>query len=396
MLTWAVALVFAQVEKPYRLTPGPPPEPMLTGPTVVGTRPMSPASHWLTATGKAPITFTASGLPPGYRLDGATGELRGSVGFPGNFRVKVTATNRVGSDSRDLRIVVGDTLALTPPMGIEAPGSRAEFLRGQGWSYSAAETPGFKVIRMEGDIKRACQFRFAGKGLVVCEALAEKLKGAGFDIVLSLTNVVPLAEAAAWSKLANTWRTNAPVASWTDITETIRNLDAWAPFAKAGHWNDPGPLLLAADSPLTPNEKYSQVSLWCLWSAPLWVPGDASTFDDFTLSLLTNQEVLAIGQDSLGNQARLTNTVGEFEVWSKSLEDGGMAIGIFNKGDKESESTLEFVSVVGGVRLRDVWRQNKVGLKKNAVTFKIPRHGVRLLRTNKIAEFRLRVGPPGT
>jgi hypothetical protein len=126
------------------------------------------------------------------------------------------------------------------------------------------------------------------------------------------------------------------------------------------------------------------------------VPGDAATFEDFTLSLLTNQEVLAINQDSLGNQARLTNTVGEFEVWSKSLDDGGMAIGIFNKGDKESESTLEFVSVVGGVRLRDVWRQNKVGLKKNAVTFKIPRHGVRLLRTNKIAEFRLRVGPPGT
>lgn len=395
MISLALALVLGQAEKPYRLTPGPLPEPRLTGPTVVGTRPLSPASHWLTATGKGPITYTASGLPPGYRLDGATGELSGAVGFPGNFKVRVTATNRLGSDSRDLRIIVGDTLALTPPMWIERPGTRADLLRSHGWSYASTESPGFKVFRMEGgNLTQACLFRYPGAGLAETEAMAETLKSSGVDVVLSLTHVVSLDEAGSWSKLANTWRTNMPVASWGDIAESMRNMDAWALFARAGHWNDPGPLLLGQDSPLTPNEKYSQVSLWCLWSAPLWVAGDASTFDDFTLGLITNQEVLAIGQDLLGKQARLTITSGEFEVWSKSLDGGEMAIGIFNKADKEAECTLEFVSVVGGIRLRDIWRQGKVGLKKNAAGFKIPRHGVRLLKSNKIAEFSLKVGPP--
>ena len=54
---------------------------------------------------------------------------------------------------------------------------------------------------------------------------------------------------------------------------------------------------------LTPNEQYTHISLWCLLSAPLLIGCDMTKLDDFTLSLLTNDEVLAVDQDPLGRQA---------------------------------------------------------------------------------------------
>ena len=55
---------------------------------------------------------------------------------------------------------------------------------------------------------------------------------------------------------------------------------------------------------MTPNEQYSHVSLWCLLAAPLIFSGDITRMDDFTLSLLTNDEVIEVDQDPLGNAAR--------------------------------------------------------------------------------------------
>ena len=67
-------------------------------------------------------------------------------------------------------------------------------------------------------------------------------------------------------------------------------------------WGDPHPTRLTAD------EQYTHVSLWCLLSAPLLIGCDLTKIDPFTLSLLTNDEVLAIDQDSLGRQAALVES----------------------------------------------------------------------------------------
>src|SRR4029079_12941872 len=61
---------------------------------------------------------------------------------------------------------------------------------------------------------------------------------------------------------------------------------------------------------LTPDEQYTHISLWCLLSAPLLIGAPVERMDDFTLSLLTNDEVLAIDQDSLGKSARLVSEQG--------------------------------------------------------------------------------------
>src|SRR5262245_18393775 len=84
-------------------------------------------------------------------------------------------------------------------------------------------------------------------------------------------------------------------------------------LGRPGAWNDPHYLLLGylsnrkgqtVPTSLSPNEQYTHVSLWCLLVAPLIFSGDITRLDDFTLSLLTNDEVLDVDQDALGKPGR--------------------------------------------------------------------------------------------
>lgn len=124
---WALAAItfagrapelVAGPDEPARiLTPPPPPEPRLHGPAVLGCRPGHPFLHRIPATGDRPMTFAADGLPVTLRLDAATGILRGTVPPAGTYPVVLHATNGRGTASRTVRIVAGDRIALTPPMG---------------------------------------------------------------------------------------------------------------------------------------------------------------------------------------------------------------------------------------------------------------------------------------
>ena len=85
---------------------------------------------------------------------------------------------------------------------------------------------------------------------------------------------------------------------------------------------------------LTPDEQYSQVTLWCLLSAPLVLSCDLTRIDPFTFNLLANDEVIEVDQDPHGEPAR---RVAGFsgEVWAKTLGDGSVAVGLFNLGQEE-------------------------------------------------------------
>lgn len=100
------------------LTPKPGPAPRINGPKVYGCRPGHPFLYRVPCTGTRPIRFEAAGLPAGLSLDAATGIISGkSPGQAGTYSVALTAANAQGSMTRPFRIVVGQTLALTPPMG---------------------------------------------------------------------------------------------------------------------------------------------------------------------------------------------------------------------------------------------------------------------------------------
>ncbi len=105
-------------EEKVILTPKPGDAPKINGPKVYGCRPGRPFIYRIPCTGKRPITFAARNLPKTLKLDSKTGIITGTTPTQrGEIAVNLKATNKDGSDDRTLGLVVGDTLALTPPMG---------------------------------------------------------------------------------------------------------------------------------------------------------------------------------------------------------------------------------------------------------------------------------------
>jgi alpha-galactosidase len=98
-------------------TPKPPPTPRINGPGIFGVRPGHPLLYHIPATGDRPMTFSADALPAGLKLDEKTGLITGALPKAGEHVVTLRAKNAKGSAEKKFRIVVGEEIALTPPMG---------------------------------------------------------------------------------------------------------------------------------------------------------------------------------------------------------------------------------------------------------------------------------------
>jgi alpha-galactosidase len=91
--------------------------PQFNGAMVVGVRPGTPLIYSLSVSGERPMNFAASNLPVGLSLDSKTGIIAGSLPKAGEYRFAAVARNSAGKAEAEIKIVCGDTLALTPPMG---------------------------------------------------------------------------------------------------------------------------------------------------------------------------------------------------------------------------------------------------------------------------------------
>jgi alpha-galactosidase len=192
----------------------------------------------------------------------------------------------------------------------------------------------------------------------------------------------------------NCWRTTGDIVdTWRSMSGIGFKQDKAAPFAKPGNWNDPDMLIVGQvgwgnvhPTRLTPDEQYTHISLWCLLAAPLLIGCDMDKFDDFTLNLLSNDEVLALDQDALGKSATCVLTNGNFRVYEKELADGGRALGFFNLG--ATPMNLDFNQLAqfgftGKQHVRDLWRQKNladVNVTDGILPLTIPAHGVMLYK----------------
>jgi alpha-galactosidase len=238
--------------------------------------------------------------------------------------------------------------------------------------------------------------------------MSAALRQSGRDIVFSLSNNAPFAQAADWARVANLYRTGPDIRdSWTSLFLTTFSLDQWAETTGPGHWADPDMMILgnvmtgARSHPtrLTPDEQYSHMSLFCLLSAPLLIGCPIEQLDAFTLSLLSNDEVIAIDQDPLGRAARLRADREGVQIWVKPMQDGSVAVGLFNTGDygrtaasyfrwdDETPKTFAFRPAEAGLdgswAVRNVWTQKDLGRCEGTFTTSIPHHGVVLLRLTR-------------
>ena len=186
---------------------------------------------------------------------------------------------------------------------------------------------------------------------------------------------------------ANSWRTTGDI---TDTWESLYEIGFQQqvnlyPYAGPGHWNDPDMLVVGKvgwsdrlrDSRLTPDEQYTHISLWSLLAANMLIGCDIDQMDDFTFNLLCNNEVNAVNQDILGEQASLVLDEDQVQTWMRSLQDGGKAIGIFNLNDSPLpvylKGALEKLGLKDVDVVRDLWRQKDI---PTDATYSVPSHGV--------------------
>lgn len=188
----------------------------------------------------------------------------------------------------------------------------------------------------------------------------------------------------------NCWRTTGDIEdTWKSMYTIAFNQVAMQPYAQPGRWNDPDMLIVGNvgwgenlhPTRLNPDEQYTHISLWSLLASPLLIGCDIASMDEFTLNLLTNDEVIAVNQDPLGKQAIRKIKTEQYQVWVKELEDGSKAIGVFNVSDSYQTVAVswEKLGLPGNYRMRDLWRQQDLGLG-NGYRGKIPPHGVMLLK----------------
>lgn len=472
-------------EPSYILTPKPSPIPKINGAKVYGQRVGKPFLYTIAATGKRPIKFTAQNLPDGLHLDKSTGIINGSVKVGGEYTVTVEAVNEFGKDKCDIKFVIGNKLALTPPMGwnswnvwglavdqdkvLASAKVFKEKLINHGWTFINIDD-GWEIKGDSPDPKRdADGFILTNEKFPDMKALGDSLHNMGLkfgiysspgpltcggytasyqhelkdaqsfaswgidylkydwcsydqiakdrslpelkkpffvmrdalnkidrDIVYSLCQY-GMGKVWEWGDEVggNLWRTTSDITdTWKSMSEIGFNQVENAKYAKPGNWNDPDMLVVGQvgwgpnlhQTRLTPDEQYTHISLWCLLSSPLLIGCDLSRADDFTLNLLTNDEVLAINQDPLGKQATPVIKQGNIQVWVKDLDDGNKAIGVFNLGENTEKYILDLksIGIEKNSKLRDLWRQKIFTKKKNAYTLNIPSHGVYLFKTNSI------------
>ena len=164
-------------------------------------------------------------------------------------------------------------------------------------------------------------------------------------------------------------------------------------YAGPGHWNDPD-MLEAGNGSLTATESRAHFTLWCMLAAPLIAGNDLRTMSKGTLEILTNNEVIAIDQDSLGIQGFRHAGPDSLETWYKPLKGGDWAVCFFNRGSKplhighdwkkdvthDDVAGLELNCARHTYSLRDVWKKTRIGTTADGLAATIAPHDVLMLR----------------
>ncbi len=192
------------------------------------------------------------------------------------------------------------------------------------------------------------------------------------------------------------WRTSGDLLDlWSNLESVGFRQAGREPWSGPGHWNDTDMLVVGTvgwgpnlhPTRLTPNEQMLHLALWALQAAPLFIGADLSRLDDFTLALLTNDEVLDVDQDPLGKAGGRVRQEGRLEIWARPLADGTHAVGLFNRGLGPEAVTVRWadLGLAGSRHVRDLWLRKDLGAFEDSFTATVPRHGVVFVKIGRPA-----------
>jgi len=233
--------------------------------------------------------------------------------------------------------------------------------------------------------------------------MGQALRECGRDIVHSICQYGK-ANVASWGGAAggNCWRTTGDKFDfWEDVATAMDVHENLWRYAKPGEWNDADMMLVGKTywsdhkgTRLTPNEQYTHVSMWAMWASVMMIGCDLDGIDDFTLSLLRNDEVIAIDQDELGKAAAKIQDGDGWSCWARPLADGSIAVAMVNLSPfpRDMLFCLNKAGMKGTWTVRDVWRQKDECMATGGYRANVPGHATKLLKLTPAPGAGLRPG----
>ncbi len=230
--------------------------------------------------------------------------------------------------------------------------------------------------------------------LYYVKEMIDALRSTDRDILFGMSNAAHWGDAPQWARYPNCYRTTGDIRdTWGNMSRIgFQQQDKWAPLNVPGHWADADMMVIGVvgwdgelhHSRLTPDEQYTHVSLWTILASPMFLGCDMQQLDDFTLSLLRNNEIIEVHQDELGYQGFPFFKDNRSVVYAKPLVDGSMAVGLFNYGDTPLDMVISpsDFGIRGQQKIRDLWRQKDVWEKeaKEKFTANVAPHGVVMIK----------------
>jgi hypothetical protein len=228
------------------------------------------------------------------------------------------------------------------------------------------------------------------------EAIRKAIDKTGRRIVFSTSpGATPVAEGAHVSTHANMWRISDDFWDrWPLLFEQFKRLHDWTPYRGNGHYPDADMLPLGAirqvdsnrDNPphtrFTKDEQLTMMSLWAIARSPLIMGGDMTKMDDWTLSLLTNEEVIAVNQHSANNRQLFDR--GGLIGWIADVPGSAdKYVALFNTTDRKAKVAVTSAELgfTGAIRVRDLWAgSNVAGTASGEFAPELPPHGGGLYR----------------
>ena len=212
-------------------------------------------------------------------------------------------------------------------------------------------------------------------------------------IVLSLSpGETPLAAAADVAQVANMWRISDDFwDTWPLLLEQFDRLRNWSARARPGNWPDADMLPLGTlelgqrQTRFSPDEQRTVMTLWSIARSPLIVGADLAALDDFTLALLTNDEILAVNQASRDNREVYRRD--DLAVWQATSPHGDIYVAHFNLRDPVPGASsapvpvmLASLGIDGSARVRDLWQRSDLGAARDVFAPQVACHGAGLFR----------------
>jgi len=227
------------------------------------------------------------------------------------------------------------------------------------------------------------------------EMIRNAIDRCGRPMVLSLSpGPAPVEYDDFLQQNANMWRmTDDFWDHWSLLLDMFDRCERWQGKSGDGGWPDCDMLPLGhigirsvdgggADrwTRFTKDEQLTMMTLWSIFRSPLFFGGELRDNDDWTLSLLTNSDVLKMHKN--GDNAKLVSREGSRIVWTSEGSAGERYVALFNVGDEELDVavSLDALGVKQGISAKELWSGKDWGTVEGVLSTSVPSHGAALFR----------------